>query len=449
MNSQARAILRQIGETQGEQGGQRESIKKWASSTPNPNIVRLSSKMRYLVLVLVAFCVGSIRGENVRMETVFAVTACRSACLDEYTDLVKTEKNCKDDRNCTMCWETCEMMHQNLKLWGSLCSVPEICLPGCQTACKMSTNNSLNENDALIPFSLTTKFDRDTMRYTLHWIPQRLPESRRTILYTVLFKDKGEDWQIITQTVNYAVEIKGNLMGRTTAIRILAANVTHQIAFTETNFVNSLVTEKKVYLGDENWSPQLVSMVRSDTSTGILTTITWPGIPEEFGPNEYEVSWNAVGDPMEVTGHLQTSENKAVLTLWPDSIYLVTVDRYTSDGIIYGDATQALIINTKKSISPHLGNGSSTFCNIDDRFHISNSVYVMVFVVVSVSMMIMYYIIGKVQREVREEDRKKALQASLIFDKLRHMLLKQEPVNGKPCLSSTRNSSKKELILSV
>ncbi|CAL1280952.1 unnamed protein product [Larinioides sclopetarius] len=315
----------------------------------------------------------------------------------------------------------------------------------------MSTDNSLSENDALVPLSVTTKFDRDTKRYTLHWIPERLPESRRTILYTVLFKDKGEDWQIITQTVNYAVEIKGNLIGRTTAIRILAANVTHQIAFTETNFVNSLVTEKKVYLGDGNWSPQLVSMVRSDTSTGILTTITWPRIPEEFGPNEYEVSWNAVGDPMEVTGHLQTSENKAVLTLWPDSIYLVTVDRYTSDGIIYGDTTQALVINTKKLISSHLGD-VSTLCNFEDKFHISNSAYILVFVVVSVSYIVLYFIMSKVAREGREEDRKKALQASLMFDKankLRKVLVNQELINGKPSLSDTRNSSKKELILSV
>ncbi|KAF8785082.1 hypothetical protein HNY73_010675 [Argiope bruennichi] len=390
------------------------------------------------------------------MESVFAVTACRSACLDQHTDLVKTEKKCKDDLNCSMCWETCEMMYKKSELWSSMCFVPEICLPGCQTACKMTINNSLNANDALIPLLVTTKFDRDTMRYALHWIPERFPDSKRTILYTVLFKDKGEDWQVITQTVNYGVEIKGNQMGRTTAIRILAANVSHQIAFTETNFVNSLVTEKKIYLGDENWSPQLVSMVRSDTSTGILTTITWPGIPEEFGPNEYEVSWNAVGDPMEVTGHLQTSENKAVLTLWPDSIYLVTVDRYTSDGIIYGDTTQALLINTKKTINPHLGDASSALCNNDEGFHINNSVYVLVFLVVSTTFIVLYYIIGRVHREVQEENRKKALHASLIIEKFRQMLVNQEQGTSKSCLSSIQVHSnsktvgeKPEVILTV
>ncbi|GIZ02598.1 uncharacterized protein CEXT_447111 [Caerostris extrusa] len=182
-------------------------------------------------------------------------------------------------------------------------------------------------------------------------------------------------------------------MGRTTTIRLLAANATHQIAFGETNYVNSLIlgTEKPVYMEEKDWSPKLLSLVQSDTSTGTLATITWPSIPDEFGPSEYEVSWNAVGDPIEVTGHLQTSKNIAVLTLWPDSLYLVTVDRYTSSGVIYGDTTQTLIINTKQSENPLLMQSTSLPCQNDgDR---KFNMYLAIFASSAVSTSLFFLII--------------------------------------------------------
>lgn len=90
--------------------------------------------------------------------------------------------------------------------------------------------------------------------------------------------------------------------------------------------MNSLLLKSKnaVYIKDNSWSPQLVSLERDETSAGILATITWPTLPEEMGPLEYEVSWNVVDNTM-ITGHLLTSNNMAVITLWPDSLHLVTV----------------------------------------------------------------------------------------------------------------------------
>ncbi|GFR11420.1 uncharacterized protein TNCT_201871 [Trichonephila clavata] len=270
-----------------------------------------------------------------------------------YALFVKNEDNCKKNLNCNACWETCGMIHENFEIWGSLCSFPTICLPGCRTACKFLSNSSFpSKNDELMPLTVKSKFDLSAMRFTLEWIPQ-YNRLNSTVLYTVLIHDEGLEWQQIAQTVSHIVHVKGYMMDRTTSIRVLAANTTHRIAFVETNYVKSsiLSTEKPVYVNEENWSPQLVSMVWSDTSTGILATITWPTIPDELDPNEYEVSWNALGDPMEVTGHLQTSKNTVVLTLWPDSIYLVTVDRYTSSDIVYGDTSQTLIINTKDAVN--------------------------------------------------------------------------------------------------
>ncbi|GFT52089.1 uncharacterized protein TNCV_4504671 [Trichonephila clavipes] len=281
-----------------------------------------------LYLLLVALFLGTALGEDAHMGTVFAVTGCRATCLDQHALFVRNEVSCKENLNCNA-------------------------LPGCRTACKFLSNSSFpSKNDQLMSLTVKSKFDFRAMRFTLEWIP-KYNRSNSTILYTVLIRGEGIEWQQIAQTVSHIVYLKGYLMDRTTSIRVLAANSTHQIAFVETNYVKSsiLSTGKRVYVSKKDWSPQLVSMVWSDTSTGILATITWPSIPDELGPNEYEVSWNALGDPMEVTGHLQTSKNTVVLTLWPDSTYLVTVERYTSNDIVYGDVSQTLIINTNEAVN--------------------------------------------------------------------------------------------------
>lgn len=78
---------------------------------------------------------------------------------------------------------------------------------------------------------------------------------------------------------------------------------------------------------ENSWSPQLVSLEHDESTSGILATITWPTMPEEMGPLEYEVSWNVVENTM-ITGHLLTSDNMAVITLWPESVHLITVSEF-------------------------------------------------------------------------------------------------------------------------
>ncbi|GIZ00078.1 uncharacterized protein CEXT_282981, partial [Caerostris extrusa] len=120
------------------------------------------------------------------------------ACLP-----AKTEENCKKDIQCIMCWETCEMLLENFEIWGPMCDTPKVCDYGV-TWMPNSLQNTvqyqfLKENDGVMPLAIKTTFNPKTMRFTLEWIPENLIDSDTTILYTVLFRDKGQDWQKIAQ----------------------------------------------------------------------------------------------------------------------------------------------------------------------------------------------------------------------------------------------------------
>lgn len=126
------------------------------------------------------------------------------------------------------------------------------------------------------------------------------------------------------QTTSHILHIKRGLLSGNTSIRLIAANATHKIYDTETSYWDSYFTDSAAETTEiSSWKPRLESMIQSETSIGLLTTITWP-VPADK-PTKYEVSWNVIDDSMEITGHLYTSKNAAVLTLWPESLYSIQV----------------------------------------------------------------------------------------------------------------------------
>lgn len=131
------------------------------------------------------------------------------------------------------------------------------------------------------------------------------------------------------QTTSHVVHIKRGLLSRETSIRVIAANATHQVSDSETSYLDSYINEVSTQNKSKNprilWKPQLESMVKSETSVGLQATIVWPAKDDEEGSMQYEVSWNVIDDSMEITGHLYTTNNVAVLTLWPNSLYSVQV----------------------------------------------------------------------------------------------------------------------------
>ncbi|XP_015925864.1 uncharacterized protein [Parasteatoda tepidariorum] len=305
--------------------------------------------MLYSGFLLAVLVVDSVFAGNIGIETVFAITRCRASCLDTFSHQIRTEDNCRKNLDCLMCWETCEMLNQNFELWGPMCSVPDICFPGCQKACQsLSNENNLNET-RVSNLAVKSVYDLSTDRVLLEWMPKEQADMSGIVLYSVLLKDKNQEWEQIAQTTSHVVHIKGKVINKDSAIGLLAANATHLISYAETTYVNSLIHNYKSpgYTREGSWGPHLMSLERSKNSHSLLATITWSQTPNDLGLTEYEVSWNVMDDAMEVTGHLVTANNISVLTLWPDSIYLVQVKRYTPSGEGYEETSEPLVIDTK------------------------------------------------------------------------------------------------------
>ncbi|KFM61972.1 hypothetical protein X975_16224, partial [Stegodyphus mimosarum] len=262
--------------------------------------------MMNVVLVLAVLFLGPVLGSEIHLKTVLAVTRCRAACLDKFIHLIRTEDNCHKERDCFMCWETCKMLNENFKIWGPMCSVPDICFPGCQSACNSITQNNDTNNNISMPLELKSVCEPQTDRVTLEWMSEEL-ESNGTILYVSLLRNSNEEWHQIALTTSHIVHMKRNMLEKETRIRLLAANATHQLCDTETTFLNSLIvapdSKIPVALERTSWKLHLESMEQSDTSAGILARITWPRVLNDNGNIPYEVSWNVIDDSMEITGH--------------------------------------------------------------------------------------------------------------------------------------------------
>ncbi|KAG8179518.1 hypothetical protein JTE90_005263 [Oedothorax gibbosus] len=365
-------------------------------------------------LLLAFLCLGNVLADDSRMETVVAVTRCRASCLDQHAHVIRTEENCQKNPSCLMCWETCQMLHEHFEIWGIMCSVPDVCFPGCKTACQsLSYRSFLNETE-FTPITINSVYDLSTSRVMLKWLPL---DNEGTVLYTVMFQDSTQEWHQVAQTTLNVIHVKANLVGRETTIRVIAANATNQLSYSETTFVSSLVlgTKHAAFIKDNNWSPQLVSLERDETSTGILATITWPELPDEMGPLEYEVSWNVVDNTM-ITGHLLTTKNMAVITLWPDSIHLVTVDRYKSAGIIFGDSSQALVINTKVPVlNSKVSKSTDDLCK-KDKVEVRTVIYYWIISFLSL-IIIVIFIYGRMKGQIKNYQDKYSNQVSLMLEK--------------------------------
>lgn len=122
------------------------------------------------------------------------------------------------------------------------------------------------------------------------------------------------------------MHIKRGLLGRNTEIRVLAANATNRVSDSKTSYLESHVESRTASIlknPKKLWKPSLESLIKH--GMGLQATIVWPVKHHENASMQYEVSWSVIDDSIEVTGHLHTTNNAAILTLWPNSVYSVQV----------------------------------------------------------------------------------------------------------------------------
>lgn len=125
------------------------------------------------------------------------------------------------------------------------------------------------------------------------------------------------------------------ILFRRSMIRVISANATQRISDSLPSHYGSYTTD--VSTNDSkgsSWKPLLENFRK--TAMGIETTIVWPDKVHENGTLSYVVNWNSI-DALDITGHLHTPNNVAVLTLTPNSRYWlqVSLKLFTTNVISY------------------------------------------------------------------------------------------------------------------
>ncbi|XP_054709327.1 uncharacterized protein LOC129219032 [Uloborus diversus] len=311
--------------------------------------------MRPLVVTFAGFLLiaGSVWAEDEEFshtETVFAVTRCRAACLDEFSHIIRNEETCKKETECFMCWETCKMLNENYKLWGPMCAIRDICSPGCAFACKSieSYSDYGKSNPSVV--NLKSVYDPERNYVNIEWITEQDIQSEGAILYVLLLKDSNQFWRVISQTTSHILKVRKAYLDQDTIIRLLGVNSTEVVSDTAVSFLDSLLLAPMApaaYMQSSNttWKPHMQSIELFDSFNKLLqATISWPKM-NGFEPLKYEVLWNVI-DSLDITGHLYITTNTAVITLWQDSIYSIQVKCFSAFSEKLITQSEFLIIDT-------------------------------------------------------------------------------------------------------
>lgn len=276
---------------------------------------------------------------------------------------------------------------------GRLCG--KIRRPGCQKACSTVTRGRVIGKELDSSIFLRSLYDPQTDKVTIEWNRPKETEIKGSVLYAVLLREKNDnsqEWDELSQTTSHVIKVKRGLLGRDTDIRLVAANATGQVTDIVTSYLDSLVAEPDNsisssidYEEDEDvpqiihhsgrWRPHLLSIRQTHKSLGVQATVTWPLIRSP-GAAKYEVSWNVIDDTIEITGHLQTSSNVAVLTLWPNALYSVQINAYV-DNEDPVTKSEPLVIDTRLE-KPAMGVSSAPLQCRDNQNILIASLFVIV-----------------------------------------------------------------------
>ncbi|XP_064484925.1 uncharacterized protein LOC135397332 [Ornithodoros turicata] len=307
---------------------------------------------------------------RVRMKT----AQCRASCLGKFpsgqSDTVNDLPHCHNTPDCTMCWQTCDLLLSNYDVWGPMCSADNICFPGCQVACKFRqdgpTDSAISRGKFLEPARLVYDSREDIVR--VEWVrPVSMSGSRQpgALVYVILLGGllDTQRWEEVVQTPYLNATVSRGLLKQSSSIRVVALGPWGTFAQLDVPTDNG---EDKVSLKDgpnavrgaraRHWMPQLAALrpAASKTTSAVEALVSWmaPSQLSDHGDAKYEVTWRVLDGAMDVTGHLYTSRESATLTLWPDVTYAVHIRCFGSNSERALATSEALVIDTRDTAGP-------------------------------------------------------------------------------------------------
>ncbi|XP_022687684.1 uncharacterized protein LOC111259739 isoform X1 [Varroa jacobsoni] len=263
--------------------------------------------------------------------------------------------NCLDDSECWMCWDTCHMFYTNFRVWGHMCEEKKLCFPGCQESCRFHNSHpelviQEGHSDTGVVQPLKYSYQPESDAFRLQWTRPKEDYQVGQLVYVLLIRDElSGDWEQLQQTFYHNVTVRRGLIKSSSHIRLISydsegrtaeivklcseLNVSPNREYIEEMYKDQGYFDNIVpgYIGYrkgssmEQWKPAVQSLRDSNKHVGgVDAVISWAHVPHK-AQTKYVVEWKQADQTIDITGQLSTYNNVGTLTLWPNTMYQLTI----------------------------------------------------------------------------------------------------------------------------
>lgn len=217
---------------------------------------------------------------------------------------------------------------------------------GCRESCRFYDSHSelIEATRTDTHFTQPLKYEVDD-RHDVVQFSWAIPEGNDRIeplVYVLTAYDQSFE-EALDQTYFHNLTVSKDLLRLFSHVRLTAYDSNGKVAEMESSLHDFKL---------EQWSPSLNSLKFSQRSVEqeVDAYISWPRFTDE--EITYEVEWKRVDNSFDITGHLTTQNNVAVVSLWPNALYQVKIQalRAESPNVIAQSDTIFFYTN------PHPGN---------------------------------------------------------------------------------------------
>lgn len=190
---------------------------------------------------------------------------------------------------------------------------------GCRESCRFYNSHSdlIEATRTDTHFTQPLKYEVDD-RHDVVQFSWAVPEGNDRIeplVYVLTAYDQTFE-EALDQTYFHNLTVSKDLLRLFSHIRLTAYDSNGKVAEMESSLHDFKL---------EQWSPSLNSLKFSQRSVEqeVDAYISWPRFTDE--DITYEVEWKRVDNSFDITGHLTTQNNVAVVSLWPNALYKVKI----------------------------------------------------------------------------------------------------------------------------
>ncbi|XP_065303025.1 uncharacterized protein [Dermacentor albipictus] len=286
------------------------------------------------------------------LREVFRFARCRATCLGELG--LKTDRDdieCAPDKECNMCWDVCEFFYKDFEVWKHMCTVDELCFPGCQQACSFwhKTSTKLRPGTAVTSHTeeeYSGVFSEPPLLEARGVHDVRVTWSRplsfqdhhieRALVYVLFLRGLLDDQRFgnAQQTLYHNATLSRSILKQASELEIVA--LSPQGVFAQTRVAldldsadfDSVQADASVASSIPSFAAPKVINLRHTGGHLVEVDIAWDfDVSPEAKKVKYEVTWRVLGETADVTGHMYTSRQSATLKLWEGTSYSVFVRR--------------------------------------------------------------------------------------------------------------------------